>query len=132
MVRIVGISGNIKWMYDSSFKHTFKEVCTITVKENDTYSEFTTPLGFKTDFCSAGIFKIFFNDTIFKVASLIHDLCYRYQLRSFDDSNKLFISILSDLGCAEWKIKACIIALSTPIARNRYNQYKGYTKNQGE
>jgi len=124
MVSIVAITGNTKWMFDSSFKHTFKEVCTITVKENDTYTEFTTPLNFTTDFCSAGIFKVFFNDKNFKVASVVHDLCYRYQIRSFDDSNKLFISILHDLGCKEWKIRACIIALSTPVARKRYNQYK--------
>jgi hypothetical protein len=124
MASIVAITGNTKWMYDNSFSHTFKEVCTITVKENNAYTEFTTPIGFTTDFCSAGIFKVFFNDKSFKIASVVHDLCYRYQLRSFDDSNKLFISILYDLGCKKWKIKVCMIALSTPIARNRYNQYK--------
>ena len=121
MVNIVGITGEIDWVNAKDTHYTFSEKCIITVKEYGVYKEFCIPKGFKTNFVSAWKFKFLFNDKNFRIAGVVHDLCYHYQLRSFEDSNTLFINLITDSGCPKWKIKICELALKTPVARGRYN-----------
>ena len=116
----IHVFGERHWVYDNTTKHTFNDVCFVMVDSEF----FTIPVGFTTDFCSAGVFKFLFNSFDFRVASVVHDVCYKYQLHSFEYSNKLFIDILHRLGAPVWKIKVCELALSTPIARRRYDSYK--------
>jgi len=124
VVNIVGITGEIDWVNEKYPHYTFSEKCIITVKEYGVYEEFCIPKGFNTDFITGGVFKFLFNDKNFRIAGVVHDLCYHYQLRSFEDSNTLFINLITDSGCPKWKIKICELALKTPIAKKRYYKSK--------
>lgn len=122
MVRVFSITGeDCSWINKKTSEHTFTEVCLIILKIDDLFYEVEIPIGFRTDFVSAGIFKSFLNNRNYRIASVVHDYCYKTHLFSFDESNKIFIELLKSFKENSTLVYLISLALKTPLAKKRYD-----------